>query len=46
VAEASLSPSVHNTQPTRWRLTPDGQVEVLEDPKRRRRKSAIRKAGI
>jgi hypothetical protein len=35
VAEASLSPSVHNTQPTRWRLTPDGQVEVLEDEGRR-----------
>jgi hypothetical protein len=35
VAEAALSPSVHNTQPTRWRLTPDGRVEVLEDPMRR-----------
>jgi hypothetical protein len=35
VAEAALSPSVHNTQPTRWRLTPDGQVEVLQDDSRR-----------
>ncbi|WP_426024764.1 hypothetical protein [Brevundimonas sp. TSRC1-1] len=35
VAEASLSPSVHNTQPTRWRLTPDGRVQVLEDESRR-----------
>jgi hypothetical protein len=35
VAEASLSPSVHNTQPTRWRLMPDTRVEVLEDPGRR-----------
>lgn len=35
VAEASLSPSVHNTQPTRWRLAPDGQVQVLEDDSRR-----------
>ncbi len=35
VADASLSPSVHNTQPTRWRLTPDGRVEVLEDESRR-----------
>lgn len=31
VADASLAPSVHNTQPTRWRLTPDGRVEVRED---------------
>lgn len=37
VADASLSPSVHNTQPTRWRLTPDGRVEVLEDQSRRLR---------
>jgi len=37
VADASLSPSVHNTQPTRWRLTPDGRVEVLEDGSRRLR---------
>jgi hypothetical protein len=35
VAEASLAPSVHNIQPTRWRLTPDGRVVVLEDPARR-----------
>ena len=35
VAEAALSPSVHNTQPTRWRLTPDGRVQVLEDESRR-----------
>lgn len=35
VAEAALSPSVHNTQPTRWRLTSDGRVQVLEDASRR-----------
>lgn len=35
VAKAALSPSVHNTQPTRWRLTPDGRVQVLEDEGRR-----------
>ncbi|WP_426017092.1 hypothetical protein [Brevundimonas sp. DWR2-3-1b1] len=35
VAEAALSPSVHNTQPTRWRLTRDGRVQVLEDESRR-----------
>lgn len=35
VAEAALSPSVHNTQPTRWRLAPDGRVQVLEDESRR-----------
>lgn len=35
VAEAALSPSVHNTQPTRWRLTSDGRVQVLEDEDRR-----------
>ena len=34
-AEANLAPSVHNTQPTRWRLAPDGAVEVLEDVSRR-----------
>lgn len=34
-AEANLAPSVHNTQPTRWRLAPDGAVEVLEDTTRR-----------
>ena len=35
VAEASLAPSVHNIQPTRWRLQADGHVEVLGDPERR-----------
>jgi len=35
VAQAALSPSVHNTQPTRWRLTSDGRVEALEDGARR-----------
>lgn len=35
VAEASLAPSVHNTQPTRWRLAADGSILVLEDTLRR-----------
>jgi nitroreductase len=35
VAEASLAPSVHNTQPTRWRLEADGGILVLEDTLRR-----------
>jgi nitroreductase len=35
VAEANLAPSVHNTQPTRWRLTPDGEVLAFEDLSRR-----------
>ncbi|HEY2068415.1 MAG TPA: hypothetical protein VGG48_02575 [Rhizomicrobium sp.] len=35
VAQANLAPSVHNTQPTRWRLNPDGSVLVLEDTARR-----------
>lgn len=35
VADANLAPSVHNIQPTRWRLLADGQVEVLEDEDRR-----------
>lgn len=35
VAEANLGPSVHNTQPTRWRLTPAGDVAVFEDLSRR-----------
>ena len=35
VAEASASPSVHNTQPTLWRLDSDGAVTVLEASDRR-----------
>ncbi len=35
VETANLAPSVHNTQPTRWRLTPDGGVLVFEDVGRR-----------
>ena len=35
VAEASLAPSTHNTQPTRWRLTAEGRVQVLVDVTRR-----------
>ena len=35
VTEANLAPSVHNTQPTRWRLELDGSVLVLEDIARR-----------
>jgi hypothetical protein len=35
VEEANLAPSVHNTQPSRWRLEPDGHVLVLEDVRRR-----------
>lgn len=35
VRDANLAPSVHNTQPTRWRLEPDGSVLVLEDVSRR-----------
>jgi hypothetical protein len=34
-AEANLAPSVHNTQPTRWRLGDAGSVLVLEDTARR-----------
>ncbi len=34
VAEAALAPSVHNTQPARWRLDSD-QVVLLEDTERR-----------
>jgi hypothetical protein len=34
VEEANLAPSVHNTQPTRWRLNGDGSVLVLEDRSR------------
>lgn len=35
VERANLAPSVHNTQPTRWRLDGDGSVSVLEDVARR-----------
>jgi hypothetical protein len=35
VETANLAPSVHNTQPTRWRLSGDGSVVVLEDTTRR-----------
>lgn len=34
-AEANLAPSVHNTQPTRWRLEPDGDVTLVTDESRR-----------
>jgi hypothetical protein len=37
VAEANLAPSVHNTQPTRWRLEPDGDVTLVADESRRLR---------
>ena len=37
VAEAASSPSVHNTQPTRWRRTADGRALVLGDESRRLR---------
>lgn len=35
VAEANLAPSVHNTQPARWRFLPDGRCAVYEDCARR-----------
>lgn len=35
VAEASLAPSVHNIQPTRWRLLADDTVLLLGDGERR-----------
>jgi nitroreductase len=35
VADANQAPSVHNTQPTRWRRLKDGRMLVLEDPERR-----------
>jgi len=35
VSDANLAPSVHNTQPTRWRLDGEGRVLVLEDVSRR-----------
>jgi nitroreductase len=31
VAEARLAPSVHNIQPTRWRLLPDGRLALIDD---------------
>ena len=35
IAEASLAPSVHNIQPTRWRLLSADTVLLLEDERRR-----------
>jgi hypothetical protein len=35
VANANLAPSVHNTQPTRWRVEADGGITVLEAVARR-----------
>ncbi|HEY8615478.1 hypothetical protein [Phenylobacterium sp.] len=35
VAAARFSPNVHNVQPTRWRLEPDGAVSVLDAADRR-----------
>ncbi len=35
IAEASLAPSVHNIQPTRWRLQSADKVLLLEDERRR-----------
>ena len=35
VAEACRAPSAHNTQPARWRFTPDGFAWLFEDPSRR-----------
>ncbi len=34
-ASANLAPSVHNTQPTRWRLAEDGALWLLADRTRR-----------
>ena len=34
-AEANLAPSVHNTQPTRWRLEPGGDMTLIADESRR-----------
>ncbi|KIU49295.1 MULTISPECIES: hypothetical protein [Bradyrhizobium] len=31
VAEARLAPSVHNIQPTRWRLLDDGRLALVDD---------------
>lgn len=33
VSEANLAPSVHNTQPARWRFL-DNEIELLADPER------------
>src|SRR5262245_17627956 len=48
VAEANLAPSVHNTQPTRWRIATGGGVLVLEETSRRLPvgDSAGRDAGV
>ena len=35
IAEASLAPSVHNIQPTRWRLLSGDTILLLEDGQRR-----------
>jgi nitroreductase len=35
VLQANLAPSVHNTQPTRWRSDADGCITVLEEMRRR-----------
>jgi len=35
VTSANLAPSVHNTQPTRWRRDAEGRVLVFEDVSRR-----------
>jgi hypothetical protein len=32
--QANLAPSVHNTQPTRWRLGEDGGIDLLLDARR------------
>lgn len=34
-ATANLAPSVHNTQPTRWHLDPDGAIRLSADQTRR-----------
>lgn len=34
-ATANLAPSVHNTQPTRWNLDPDGAIRLSADHDRR-----------
>lgn len=36
-ATANLAPSVHNTQPTRWQLDPDGAIRLIADQTRRLR---------